>query len=71
MQILTVLFLLAIAIVLGFGVYVLLSVDITPEPHSGRADSEYRFFWSAPRAPGPCHRLPSVDVAGRRGGTGT
>ena len=32
MQILTVLFLLAIATVLGFGVYVLLSVDITPEP---------------------------------------
>ncbi|MCY4431415.1 MAG: hypothetical protein OXC11_13620 [Rhodospirillales bacterium] len=32
MQILTVLFLLAMAIVLGFGVYVLLSVDITPEP---------------------------------------
>ena len=32
MQILTVLFLLATATVLGFGVYVLLSVDITPEP---------------------------------------
>ena len=32
MQILTLLFLLATATVLGFGVYVLLSVDITPEP---------------------------------------
>jgi hypothetical protein len=32
MHILTVLFLLAIATVLGIGVYVLLSVDITPEP---------------------------------------
>lgn len=31
-QILTALFLLAIAAVLGTGVYVLLSVDITPEP---------------------------------------
>ena len=32
MQILTVLFLLATATILGIGVYVLLSVDITPEP---------------------------------------
>ena len=31
-QILTALFLLAIAAVLGTGVYLLLSVDITPEP---------------------------------------
>lgn len=31
-QFLTALFLLAIAAVLGTGVYVLLSVDITPEP---------------------------------------
>ncbi len=32
MQLLTVLFLLALVVVLGIGVYVLLSVDITPDP---------------------------------------
>ena len=32
MQFLTLLFLLAIVIILGIGGYVLLSVDITPEP---------------------------------------
>ena len=32
MQFLTVLFLLAIVVILGIGVYVLLSVDITPDP---------------------------------------